>query len=663
MTSWRDAILKEFVPNVGKLTLVADPDSLLTEEKLALELRKRGFDLIEYNDPVQFRYAYETKYRTIWDKGESTDLVVILRMPEAELDSLPYDLLKAGRKLCFNLGDLFPGLSYPIIEQLDRSLLDDVFEAQNRIKPDALGDNATMDFVLRNVFGIVAEVITTEVELLRALLRLHYNSIQLPGILVERLVDILGSQNIFSQWPLEELFHDQQNFYSFLQERWPIFLNIHARSGHAWEDTGKYGLRYSGPGKLPFDHQDIRIYIDNLFVEGRLTPIKGPDIEAGDDSWFRCGVIEESHNEDIRFNRLLMLVQEELPTEHCRHFDWLSFAMKWAELSALVHGGHQKDDRQKFLEVGRKINDSFSKWLQSSYASLISLSPSSPAMVHHIPRYMARNMEKDKNSRAALVVIDGLSLDQWVTLRRIIQEQDNRIVFHESSVFAWVPTLTSISRQAIFSGKPPIYFPSSIKTTNNEEKLWKQFWEEAGLTRQGVAYQRGLGDGDIRAVLDQAINPGVTRVVGLVVDKVDNIMHGMQLGSSGMHNQIDLWCRQGFLYKMMNYLFDQGYEVWLTSDHGNIECKGKGRPSEGVIAETRGERARIYPALGLRSRAASEFSCAVEWEPVGLPPDNYPLVMDGYGAFVRQDETIVGHGGISIEEVIVPLIKVERSIS
>mgnify|MGYP001585550786 CR=1 FL=1 len=57
MSSWRDAILNDFVPHVSKLTLVADPDALLTEEKLALELRNRSFDSIEFNDPVEFRYA------------------------------------------------------------------------------------------------------------------------------------------------------------------------------------------------------------------------------------------------------------------------------------------------------------------------------------------------------------------------------------------------------------------------------------------------------------------------------------------------------------------------------------------------------------------------------------------------------------------------------
>ncbi|MEP2604019.1 BREX-3 system phosphatase PglZ, partial [Marinobacter sp.] len=200
MSSWRDAILDDFVPNVSKLTLVRDPDCLLTEEKLALALRDRGFDLIEFNDPVEFRYAYESRYRSMWDRGGQTDLVVILRFQDAELEFLPYDLLQAGRKLSFNLGELFPNLSYPVIEKLDRSLLDALFEAQSKSPPDRMGDNATKDFILRHVFGIAAELITNEVELLRALLRLHYGKIQIPQLLAERLSQVLESHEALKAW-------------------------------------------------------------------------------------------------------------------------------------------------------------------------------------------------------------------------------------------------------------------------------------------------------------------------------------------------------------------------------------------------------------------------------------------------------------------------------
>jgi hypothetical protein len=661
MSSWRDAILNDFVPNVSKLTLVADPDCLLTEEKLALELRGRGFDLIEFSDPVEFRYAYESKYRSIWDRGEHTDLVVVLRLQDAELESLPYDLLQAGRKLSFNLGDLFPNLSYPVIEKLDRSLLDSLFEAQRKSPPDRMGDNATKDFILRHVFGIAAELIGGEVELLRALLRLHYGKLQLPLMLAERLIQVLKGHDGFKAWPLSEIVPDDEAFFAFLQERWPLFLSRLGSAHQVREDSPEYGLKYPGPDRLPFDHQDIKVYIDNLFLEGKLTPVEAKGIEVDAGSWVRSGIATSGVDDDeLRIYRLFGLVEKELPTAEARYSDWTAFALKWAELSSLVHCGNSTEYQTRLREIGDALNATFAAWLADHYSSLINLPPTNPAMLHHVPRRLARDIEDSGSSRAALIVVDGLALDQWVTIRQLLQKQDANLVMRESATFAWIPTLTSVSRQSIFSGKPPLYFPSSINSTNSEEKLWKQFWEGHGLSRLDVAYQRGLGDGDAAGVLDSAIHPGKTKVVGLVVDKVDKIMHGMQLGSAGMHNQIKQWCHAGFLSAMVGQLLDYGYEVWLTADHGNIQCDGKGRPSEGVIAETRGERVRVYPTPELRAQVAGAFPFAHEWQPVGLPADYFPLVAGGRDAFVNPGDAIVGHGGVAIEEVIVPLVKFER---
>jgi hypothetical protein len=661
MSSWRDAILNDFVPNVSKLTLVADPDCLLTEEKLALELRGRGFDLIEFSDPVEFRYAYESKYRSIWDRGEHTDLVVVLRLQDAELESLPYDLLQAGRKLSFNLGDLFPNLSYPVIEKLDRSLLDSLFEAQRKSPPDRMGDNATKDFILRHVFGIAAELIGGEVELLRALLRLHYGKLQLPLMLAERLIQVLKGHDGFKAWPLSEIVPDDEAFFAFLQERWPLFLSRLGSANQVREDSPEYGLKYPGPDRLPFDHQDIKVYIDNLFLEGKLTPVEAKGIEVDAGSWVRSGIATSGVDDDeLRISRLFGLVEKELPTAEARYSDWTAFALKWAELSSLVHCGNSTEHQTRLREIGDALNATFAAWLADHYSSLINLPPTNPAMLHHVPRRLARDIEDSGSSRAALIVVDGLALDQWVTIRQLLQKQDANLVMRESATFAWIPTLTSVSRQSIFSGKPPLYFPSSINSTNSEEKLWKQFWEGHGLSRLDVAYQRGLGDGDAAGVLDSAIHPGKTKVVGLVVDKVDKIMHGMQLGSAGMHNQIKQWCHAGFLSAMVGQLLDYGYEVWLTADHGNIQCDGKGRPSEGVIAETRGERVRVYPTPELRAQVAGAFPFAHEWQPVGLPADYFPLVAGGRDAFVNPGDAIVGHGGVAIEEVIVPLVKFER---
>ena len=657
MRSWRESILNDFVPNVSKLTLVADPDSLLTEETLALELRSRGFELIEFDDPVEFRYAYESTYRSIWDRGEHPDLVVILRLQDTELESLPYDLLQAGRKLSYNLGNLFPHLSYPVLEQLDRSFLDALFEAQHTFSPDRMGDNATKAFILRHVFRVAAELIITDVDLLRVLLRLHYSKIAIPEILADRLVQQLRGQAGFQVWPLDVIVSDEDAFFAFLQERWPLFL------GKISEDSQlrEIPMKYQGPDYLPF--HDIRVYIDNLFVEGKLHPVQKPGVSIDVSSWIRSGIVDSgAADESLRISRLFEIIEKDVPVEDCRYSDWIAFALKWAELTALVHCAANEESKTRLLQIGDKLNAAFAQWLSTHYSSIINLPPKNPAMLHHVSRRLAREIEDGSNSRVALIVVDGLALDQWISVRQILQAQNSRLVVKESAVFAWVPTLTSVSRQAIFSGKPPIYFPASIQSTNSESSLWKQFWEDAGLSRLDIAYQRGLGDGDVSAILEAVIHPYRTRAVGLVVDKVDKIMHGMQLGAAGMHNQIKQWAYSGFLNSLIDYLLDRGYQVWMTSDHGNIECQGKGRPSEGVIAETRGERVRVYPTPELRTTVARDFPFASEWQPIGLPQGYFPLIASGRDAFVTPGTAIVGHGGVSIEEVIVPLIKFERGL-
>jgi len=301
------------------------------------------------------------------------------------------------------------------------------------------------------------------------------------------------------------------------------------------------------------------------------------------------------------------------------------------------------------------IDTRFNAWLRQHYAGLVNLPPVTPAMVHHIPRYLLRDVEAHYSERLALIVVDGLSLAQWVTLRAMLAQRDSELVIRESASFAWIPTLTSVSRQAIFAGKAPLYFAAGIGTTAKEAALWRQFWEDAGISRSAIAYQKGLGDGNPADVLERVFHPGQTRILGLVVDKVDKIMHGMQLGTAGMHNQIRQWAQGGFLASCIRYLLDSGYHVWLTSDHGNLECTGQGRLTDGVLAETRGERVRIYSAPELINNQKGQA-----WQPIGLPDEYYPLIAENRSAFVTSGATTVAHGGTSIEEVIVPVVKFER---
>jgi hypothetical protein len=258
-----------------------------------------------------------------------------------------------------------------------------------------------------------------------------------------------------------------------------------------------------------------------------------------------------------------------------------------------------------------------------------------------------------------LLVVDGLALDQWLVIRDVLLARQAGFRFREYAVFAWIPSITSVSRQAAFAGKPPIFFPNSIQTTEKESVLWTQFWADQGLTPNEVVYAKGLGDGSLESV-SEALSHPKARVAGLVIDKVDKIMHGMELGTAGMHNQVRQWAHQSYMNVLLDLLLDRGFCIYLTSDHGNIEAEGCGRPAEGAMADLRGERVRIYPDTILRNKVRTRFPTAVEWEPIGLPDDYLALLAPGRQAFVHEKERIVSHGGISVEELTVPLVQIER---
>ena len=111
--------------------------------------------------------------------------------------------------------------------------------------------------------------------------------------------------------------------------------------------------------------------------------------------------------------------------------------------------------------------------------------------------------------------------------------------------------------------------------------------------------------------------------------------------------------------ELIELLLRNEFHVYLTADHGNIEARGCGRPSEGAIADQRGERVRVYPDTVLRSRVKGLFPEAMEWAPYGLPEDFLPLIAPYRLAFIRAGEVSVCHGGISIEELIVPFIEIQ----
>ena len=264
------------------------------------------------------------------------------------------------------------------------------------IRLQFLGDNATKDFILRHVFEIEPALIKTPSDLLRVLLRRHYRKQRIPDLLDEWFVRILRQQGSFDDWPLETIIPEREAFFAFLQERWPAFLDQLAnQDGTGVREKEKvYGFELPGPADLPFDHDDVRIYIDNLFLEGLLQAVPHEQAESCSKSWLLIGIrTDDQADRTRRVEGLLDALASCIPKEDTRHEDWFHFARNWAELVALVLDPvtslpEPALRRKETLQA--QIDIAFVPWLAKRYAGLINLPPVPPVMLHHVPRHLAR---------------------------------------------------------------------------------------------------------------------------------------------------------------------------------------------------------------------------------------------------------------------------------
>ena len=273
-----------------------------------------------------------------------------------------------------------------------------------------------------------------------------------------------------------------------------------------------------------------------------------------------------------------------------------------------------------------------------------------PVMVHHIPHYLSLK----RADKIALVVLDGMSFIQWKQLRSALSID---FQCQEQGVFASVPTITSVSETSVVFWRTPFSLSETIHTTRREPAAWQSFWEKQGMAKRQISYEKGLGQGPYQSAKVQALQHSNIKVAGLIIDTIDRLIHGAVQGHQGLIAEIEVWLRNGYLKQLIQDLLAAGFSVYLTSDHGNKESIGIGRINEGVLAETRGEHSRICQT-GAGWESSGSEACLHRLAQYGLPDDRFMLLAKSGEAFIHQGEQVVSHGGISIEEVIVPFVHI-----
>jgi len=645
-----------FPPNTHPLILVSDPDGLLADESTLAGLIQRGFTIIKETDPVVLRH------RVGQVKPFSPSQPVLI-LTEGALEALPYDLWQQGQHVSLALHTFFPNLAYPILRTLSpiqHAQLNQVSQPKER-----LGERGTLEFLLENVFGLQVISLSQPAYFVLWLDEHHGHLAPLPQPLAQFVLEHLRNIPTYKDWPLPQILLDRQAFQNFIQGQWHAFLSRHTglpvSEGHA-----DYVLDFETEQKL----QDA---LPRLMRSGSLFPVQ-VETKSPLPVWVVPGIFPlEEDPRPRRMTELISLLNEALQgfTSETRWEDWKRIAEQWAELTLLHNdsrvtlAGSAFEETDPYLELQSRLDSAFTEWLRQRYSSLATRKLPVPHHVHHIPHYLNYLRSQGEIQKTALLVMDGMSLSDWMLVKQAWQARHADWQIKENLVLAQIPTITAISRHALISGLRPSDFYNAYSPKLTEAKSWQAFWSQRDLPENGIAFlPLNLDKND---PTPEITNPRL-QVLCLIERQLDEIMHGSMLGAADHQATVSLWLSENKSSKnsvkletLINTLFEQGYIVFIASDHGHTEAYGIGNPSEGIVAQSRGRRARLYNDRLAAQHTQDSYSNTILWEKDGLLPQDLVAVLPaGRQAFTEFNEIVITHGGVTIDEIIVPFVELTR---
>lgn len=316
---------------------------------------------------------------------------------------------------------------------------------------------------------------------------------------------------------------------------------------------------------------------------------------------------------------------------------WTSIAFMYAKLEYIKYRCNLKDDTSAF---DHRIQNRFRKFIFDEYASLSAYSIyNGPVLLNRGLDYIFMNSEK-----TALIVLDGMSIVDWL----IISENLKGISYKYNFTYVIIPTITSISRQSLLSGKLPIELERPFSLVY-EKKLFFEKAMENGYREKEIKYNRGY-DFEIDYM---------DKCICVIINDIDDLVHSQKQGNIGMYNDVKLLASSGKINELIKKLYNHGFDIYITSDHGHKETETIGSPrGTGVEVETKSKRTLILKDFADYEKIMDKFYM-IEYPGYFLPKDFKYLLCDYDKSLGIKGDTILSHGGISIEEVIVPFIKIE----
>jgi len=379
----------------------------------------------------------------------------------------------------------------------------------------------------------------------------------------------------------------------------------------------------------------------------------------------------------VEFRKILMEINSGLDVEG------------WVDIYKKIINWELKLDRSNTAEMQdilqmqkNEANAEFNKYVVKNYKNWIDRPDDAPVMSHQLlKKYLLPNLEESKPSY--LFLLDNLRWDQW----KIIEPEITQMfrVEEEKYFYSILPTCTQYSRNAIFAGM----LPSDIK--KHYPSLWLDDHEDGGknnheaellksqigrLVRRpmSIEYQKVTNVSKAKHMNDNIvnfINNDLTVVVYNFIDMLSHARTEMEVlkelaGDEKAYRSLTLsWFENSPLKSALQKLSEKDVNVFVTTDHGTIRVH---RPSKIIGDRETTTNLRYKSGRNLNYDKKDVFEIR-DPDSVGLPKanistsyvfakeDRFFLYPNNYNKYNNMYMDTFQHGGISLEEVICPFIR------
>lgn len=350
--------------------------------------------------------------------------------------------------------------------------------------------------------------------------------------------------------------------------------------------------------------------------------------------------IESKQEKDLQklINELFEFLTERIKTIGDQYKDWFEIAPKLGELGYAIFELNNKEYFDKYNEILNTINNRFQFFVNNHYDSLFSMSGlRHPITIDKVQDYIAAST---KNNKIAFIVIDGMNYWQWTLLKHYLENE--KLNVEEKTTLSWLPSITAWARQSNFAGKKP-----DLTITNRTEgDLFKKYWiEKHQKQTYQVSYEAVKNNEKIK------LPSSDVTVAGFVTNGLDELMHGNILGYEQLFINTKLWIEKSCICDAVKELRNAGYEVYISTDHGNIEA-------ELTLKLTAGQKtvmlskSKRFVQFDTEEQAITFIENNKEYRLGKKDKSVYFRDTNGFGS---SGEKVITHGGSHILELLIPV--------